>query len=755
MPGRVAALLVTATLLVAACGSSSAPSGVGTGSVKPTQPPVVVNPTSEELIASSLAAGTITLEDSLVYRALALYNSPDLPEAFHSAVPDMEAAGSLLQDIRAHESTLSSATLAKLAPYRVRPADPTSIYNAAPAVAQAAGVALGAILPGAAGAAAAVVAAAPTATVWKGKPAAGGKARVWVKDSPDAEAQLTTHAADVDRVWNAYPGIFTYPKADKPADPSAAINPDGAIDFYFVAASDLDPRRAACDKNPTGADCQSGRGNAGYADRAPEYSGRSSSGYLVIDAAASGDNLVDTMAHELAHAAQFNYDYDDTSWLYESTATWVAYKVMKKLNLEPSFAYNRATDFYGGLDKPLTRLDNRNAYGAWLFFLYASMEKGDGVVVDVWKAAAADGVQGEQAVDKVFPFEKSFAGFAVRNWNQTPVTPKYDTVDAAFPDLAPTPRNKVEAIAGSQEDSLDVSLPKLATAYFDYSFESSARAVTFENSLAGAPNAHVWAIKQIGDQWKPPEDWTGLDKKKFCRDAPEENITRLVLIVANSSVTDKLTAPQPPKISGDAKGCVGWSGTMKGTLWWKNAGYSGTSTGTFSGIWVVDESIYAQGCETPDCIRFIPEGTVSWTWDATEYTHGGGVKCHLVTSGSLPAVDKFGLGDQQYLYLKRTDENHYHYWGQGNYYLDQAVQSTINCSGFVGDMPNSYPPSFVSLDERASSANGNGGGNTCYGSDLVIDAKATTITGSCYDFKTEYNWEQFEWNLTRIGSTGS
>lgn len=741
--GPIAAFL-TVVVVVAGCSPSKPPSTASATPAKsaaPTPPPA--NPTSEDLIGDALAAGTISYDDSILYRALALYGSPALPTQFQSKVPDLDVAGDLFNEVRTNQSKLSAATLAKLAPYMVRPADPTSIFNAQPTAKGVAGLALAAIGPGSL--------AAPTATAWKSKPAAGGKVRVWVKDSPDADSQLTTYAADIERVWGAYPGIFTYPRADRPNVPSAAVDPDAGIDVYFVNVGALDPRRDECAANPSLDDCQYSRGDAGFAQRTePFVSPHSSSGYMVIDAAKGGDDLIDTLAHELAHVAQFNYDDGEVSWLYESTATWVAYKVMKKLGLDPAFAYARAGSFYKGLDRPLTRTQRGNAYAAWLYFLYASMEKGDGVVVDVWKAAAEDGVQGADAVDRVLPFARAFAGFGVRNWNQDPVTPKYSSVDESFPDLQPTQRNKVDAIAGGKEDSLDVGLPNVSTAYFDYSFESSARAVTFENSLAGVPNAHVWAIAQIKDKWKPPEDWTGLDKKKFCRDAPEEDVTRLIIIVSNASLTDKLTAPQPPKIKGDAKGCIGWAGTMKGTYWWHDATYSGTSTGTFSGVWVQDDSINYNGCEPGDCIRFIPDGSINWTWDASGVIDHK--PCQQSASGSLPAVDKFGLGDQQYLHLDILDGNRYRYWGVGNYYLDQSVLDSITCFGFIGDVSNNYPPPFFNLDERSSSSNSDGGGgDTCWLGDWVIDAKATTISGSCYTFKTPRNYHQIDWNLTRLG----
>ena len=68
-------------------------------------------PTSEELIAAALSAGTITYEQSLLYRALALYDLPGLPEEFRSPVIDYHAGRLLFVEIEDNKAQLSQATL--------------------------------------------------------------------------------------------------------------------------------------------------------------------------------------------------------------------------------------------------------------------------------------------------------------------------------------------------------------------------------------------------------------------------------------------------------------------------------------------------------------------------------------------------------------------------------------------------------------------------------------------------------------------
>jgi hypothetical protein len=731
-------------MLVAACGSSPSSPASPAGSSTPTPSAAPATPTSEELIAAALASGSITLEESLLYRALALYDSPGLPQQYRSTVPDMHAAGKLMREIDATEKTLSPDLLAKLAPYRARPNDPISIYNTLPA---RTGAAQGRI-----------VFAADTTPSWKSLPTAGGKARVWVKASATADAELRAHVDDVAKVWAAYPGIFTYPRPDQAHIPTASVNPDSAIDFYFVDASDLDPRRPACLVNSALPDCVFGTENYGYAQEADERKGNKSSAYLVIDAATGGDQLIDTLAHELAHAGQFAYDKDESSWLMESTATWVAYKVMKQLGLKPEFAYKWLGKFFDHLDQPLTREADYNAYASWLYFLFASMKKGDGVVTDVWKAAAADGVQGEKAVDKAFPFDSNFADFSVRDWNKAPVDPLYKSADATFPSgYQPQTRNKVKTLEGGKQDSLSVSLPPLASAYYEYVFPDSALDVTFENSLSGVANAHVWAMENVKDKWLAPVDWTKQARPTFCRAVPDEDLGQVVIVVSNTSMTKDLKVPEPPKMVAGTKGCSGWSGTMTGTYTWSMPNTHGSGTATFSGLWAPAPDgqpvVPCQSGLPGSCLAYLPRGSIHWTWNANL---SGGVTCTedlagdaLAGSVNDPRNGAGGAGIQassQVFVLQPDGSGHYGYWGLGSW----GLATKMKCSDGIRAV--TAPPGYLNLDADATgSGAADGTGNTCSNTTWQIDAKAESIKGSCFLWSNSGGSMLYEWDLKRVG----
>jgi hypothetical protein len=744
--GRVAAILAVC-VLAAGCGSSTPTPSPGSG---PSETPAVTEPspeptaapptpTSEALIAAALADGSITKEQSLLYRALALFDSPGLPAEFRSPVRDMEAAGDLLRDIDVAESTLSAATLEKLAPYRVRPNDPTSIYNQPSPRAQVNAIGAAAIAPVAQSGAAALT---DTTPAWTSQPAAGGKARVWVKTSASATADLARYATLVSQVWAAYPGIFTYPEPDQPNQPSAAINPDSMIDIYFVSTTEIDPRDTDCAKDPTLDGCSLGPRVDGYGPRTGPYHGNKSSGYLVVAASTDDDKTIDTIAHELAHNAQFAYDMDESSWLMESTATWVAYKVDLKLGITPAYQYAWLRSLFARLDRTLTREDDGNAYASWLYFQFAAMEEGNDVVTNIWKAAAAEGEQGYKAVDQVFSFAGHFDDYAVRDWNQDPIEPLYKSADSTFPGREPRIRNGLKTLEGGREDTLDANLPPLATAYFEYDFPASARDVTFDNRLSGSADARVWAIPKIGETWQEPQDWTGVSEMKFCRDIAEQDVKTIVLVVSNVNSSDGLNVPDGPVMKSGTAGCSGWAGTMTATETWELEGGHGTATSTFKGLWVLEEQGDARCNPLSDdkCVLYRPTGSITWTWDS----HHALPKCDEATSGSL-AANTDERHDQQLLYFAPVGDDKLRYWGQGFF-----IVTGLTCGNLI--TTSNYPPGFFDISEDAGATNGpDGTGGDCYNRDWQIDLKANTISGSCAAYKYEHATLSFEWHLTRVG----
>jgi len=577
-------------------------------------------PTSEALIAQALADGDITFEESLLYRALALYDHPNLPGEFRSPVMNYHAALELFTDILENESTLSPQLLADLAPYTARPADPISIFNNPP------------VRPGQASVAS------PPAP-WVSLPAAGGKARVWVKQGPDSDNELADYALETTRVWFALPGIFRYGIPDTPnQNDTPAGNPDSAIDLYFPYVGDVDPRDTSCNRPaPNPQACRVGAGG-GYTGYTSPRVGNTSASYVMIDANVLGPMLTSHIAHELMHVGQHAYDVTEPFWLKDATASWGAVRVLQKLSppvsREPNFEY--LPKFFEGLDKKLTRdtEDDLNRYGSWLYIFAASMDQGDQIVTKFWEKAAAPGIQNEEAIDSVFKFDDHFDEFATRNWNEKPpLTVAYGDADSTFP---PARKPDVKQVfLGSPEDAeIKDSLVPLSARYYRYTFGAPVKGVFFHNKLDGKPHAHLWGIAKISGEWQAPEDWTGIEEKSWCMDDPSQHLDELILIFSNSDMSGADVTSSGSSVEAKATGvCADWQGTV--TYEYHYSGDFGerdsATVGTISFIEQDDPS-------THDRVEYVASGgQLTHSYD----DHGGEQFCH--TEGTVGPIDTSNL----------------------------------------------------------------------------------------------------------------
>jgi hypothetical protein len=282
------------------------------------------------------------------------------------------------------------------------------------------------------------------------------------------------------------------------------------------------------------------------------------------------------------------------------------------------------TDFFKTLDRRLTRDpqdEGGHRYASWLFFFHASMDQGDGIVTSIWQNAAAPGKQNEDAVDAVYPFIDNFDDFATHNWNQPPVEqvfPLYKGPKPASPLFqAPLKPNltRTKPFTTTEEEVLTNQIIRLSAKYFRYTFASNVRKVTFENFIVPQPDAHIWAIPKIDGQWKPPEDWSRDQKKRFCRDYPLEDLEEVIIIVSNSHKTTTMPAGDKLKTKADTESCKGFIGTATGTYHHECSDpdfecYTQDWTVTANILWEEDED-YFFGC---GCRPFFPTGEIDWQW---------------------------------------------------------------------------------------------------------------------------------------------
>ena len=537
-------------------------------------------PASEELIAAALNAGTITYEESLRQRAFAIYGDPRVEPHFRSSVIDWEAGRPLFAEIDQKEATLSKELLDDLAPFRARPNDPISIFNRPRSGKTGARRAdeVGWVRRVATGtpAQSKCTVIKKLAENWESELVPQTNVRAWIPKAYKSE--LGRYKGMVWEVWRAFPAYFTYPLPDN-GNPCDETNPDSAVDIYFVRGSTVDPRSIECRTQPGLRECTTNSYEAGgMAQKTPSKSVGRYSGYALVNVEDhTGHQVYNLIAHELAHTSQFAYDAFDYSWLFESTATWVEYKVMKALEKEPG-PYQFLTRGTRDLNPLFPYLhDSLHAesfkYAAWLFFYSASIDLGDNVVKDVWEKARGPDRNGIFAVNEAIPLIKHFARYAVRNWNRDLVPEQWryrnETRDKTFPtDPKPEPPAAVKVHRFDRPGTRELTEPvqSLAARYYTFTFADSIRTVTFQNLLVDWPDAHIWAIQEVGGQWKEPEDWTKEKEKVLCRDIPDENVTKLILVMSNSHITAPLPPHPLPRVVAEAAGCQEVFGWAKATL---------------------------------------------------------------------------------------------------------------------------------------------------------------------------------------------
>jgi hypothetical protein len=174
--------------------------------------------------------------------------------------------------------------------------------------------------------------------------------------------------------------------------------------------------------------------------------------------------------------------------------------------------------------------------------------------------------------------QAAFARFAIQVWNQAPVgTPSFPYSESFFAwdrwSATPAHPAPVElSLAPQAERTFELPMlnprgvqPLTIGSYDELNAsDASARELKFKNSLSG--KGHVEAILYLSDGTRKLEDWTGKSEVKLCRDRPEEDVTKLLIVTTNPSPTAGIPAYrhkmtlvnrcEPETISGPFSGSV-------------------------------------------------------------------------------------------------------------------------------------------------------------------------------------------------------
>jgi hypothetical protein len=489
---------------------------------------------SSEVIYLALERGEIDLETSLLYRAYTLVGDPRLPPEYNSYIIDLDDGTMLALEVEELRDSLSQETRDILHPFFLRPNDPESIYSIMLTALEEQGKA-------------------DIGKKWISMLTAGGAARVWLYGNEDNIVHLSNLAAETALVWETMyenDPLINLPRPDEAGNPSDCINPDNAIDIYFMPNGLIDSRYLRCYENPNIAGCR--KRSVGGARRAPPIeSPRKSSGYAIIDINASGSILTRVLAHELFHISQFSYNYE-TRWLMESTAVWAEFNVLRRLGVSTAELHNRWLPVYYHWHRDQMNgsdLTTQLHYASYIYPLFLQMHaggEGHRVAAHAFEKASQSATKlCAAALDFDYPFREHFRMFALTNWNQDPVNQRYRDYDPNMPDLTP---EIYETFIVVKEDDFDIEeqINPLSTIYYSVKMhleDDNNWLLKFDlEDYTANPDAGIHAIVTIDG--KDPEifDWSEEEEVRYCLDIEEERVVEIILILSNASLDTKMPA---------------------------------------------------------------------------------------------------------------------------------------------------------------------------------------------------------------------
>lgn len=466
---------------------------------------------ARDLIAADLAAGRLKPDTALAYRVFAEFGDAHLPSRYAGAATGQDD-DTVMREAASRWKTLSPSVRRQIGQYFLPPpARDALAARKTKAKAKAAD----------AGDPVECMSDQFKPKAWTSIPAAGGKIRLsWLKERPEDGAQAKAMAADLTTAYARFKQILgREPLSD--AKVKCYHGPDGALDVYihpisWKAAVTI-PASLSTD---TKADCE------GYP------------GFIVANAHNATFSTRFTLAHELFHAFQMSYHYaagcEDSTWLDEGSANWAAHSAFPLDDSEHFFTLR--LEFPNG---DITLGD----YESWPLFLWMEKTLGDGSIRKTYEALPKQDAL-HAADTGMGTWRQKFLDFAKHAWNRAPYTSFADW-DRLTYDLRPhyQPVVPVHLFLAGQEKRTAYAEFNLSPRGRDYKqyqvTDDQLREITFKNPLAGQPDARIGAILTLADGSTRWEDWSGKERVRMCRDTPQQNVTQIVLVYANSQL-DKM-----------------------------------------------------------------------------------------------------------------------------------------------------------------------------------------------------------------------
>jgi hypothetical protein len=290
-----------------------------------------------------------------------------------------------------------------------------------------------------------------------------------------------------------------------------------------------------------------------------------------------------------------------------------------------------------------------------------------------------------EAVDAAIPggMKEQWPKFAAKAWNQPPVEPSFVAWDGI--DQVPmTPSNssyqvplqpKDIALNGAlkAEVKVDVKVPALTREYDVFNVLPDVGRLEFRNTLNGVSGAGVTALVKLANgTWKTPfpNDWSAKSSVAFCTEKPSEDVTKIVLITTDSTVTNlsHILTGQPKFVA--TPDCLPetFTGSFSG-----DAKVAGEMDTTFSGT-ATFERDRQLSCLTFTCYA-LESGSMTWQTGTLP-----GAECTYQMS---PATTDLMSGDISL--EKRPGADHIQQYSIGVVPQDSTAPGTVDCGDGSGE----------------------------------------------------------------------
>ncbi|MDQ7814679.1 MAG: hypothetical protein RDU25_02680 [Patescibacteria group bacterium] len=532
--------------------------------------------TGLDLIQKAFDEGKLDYDTALLYKVKFLFNDSTLPREYFTKNAPFED-GSVFTEMKANWKTLSQETQEALEPYFRRPDDVESFISKKLNGEETDKTSSFRFIQ--------AVQARDRPFSYKSEDVlttADGKIRVWylekkemVNDEESVTKLYYETAKQIVANLNtdgAYPQFVGLLGKVPPDD--GAFGGDNKTDVYIV---------------PSGYSLlQNTDGSTSLGVNAPD-NGSGYSSFILIRDNLTADALKTTTVHELFHAFQRAFPWcwqtKKDLWWIEGTATWSEDFIYPKINSEQGYVGS----FIPKPDSGLVSSGDNFEYGAYVFPFYLSNTYDRGVVTKIFEGCG-QGVSSVKSADSNIDggFKKNWKEFTLWNFNQQPVE-YYKQKDQSrkftkhSSESGGNAENNFIASLGEmsyQTKVLDPLTSQVLTFSIDEQQGQGIRKVVFKDLKALTGKTDKVAIKAVvypksGEPYT--EDWTDQERRGFCLDKRNEDFDKIVLIVSNADIKDKLGVADIKVKSTDSCSEIGQEEAMSSKpIFGVDPNYSGT-----------------------------------------------------------------------------------------------------------------------------------------------------------------------------------